>query len=93
MKKEHTIEYKLHSQIVEVRPYFWWWVGDKESLSVESIVEGVIAYGNMNDVHKLFQILGREKVKLIFLQQIRHKRCNYSPCTINFFKKVFTRYV
>lgn len=93
MKQEHTIEHKLHSQIVEVRPYFWWWVVDKESLSVESIVEGVIAFGNMNDVYKLFQIVGREKVKQIFLQQIRDKRCNYAPCTINFFKKVFAQNV
>ena len=93
MKKEHTTEYKLHSQIVKNRPYFWWWVPDNKLLSVEKIVEGVLAFGDMEDVYKLFQILGRERVKKIFFQQLQNKRCNYAPCTINFFKKVFTRNV
>ncbi len=90
MKQDQILKHKLSSQLVEVRPYFWWWVRNKKALSVESIVEGVLAYGNMNDVYKLFKIAGLEKVKQIFFQQIQHKRCNYTPRTINFFKKVFT---
>ena len=90
MKVDRTATSQLNTEFVEKRPYFWWWVRDKKALSVESIVEGVLAYGNMNDVYKLFKIVGIEKVKQIFFQQIQHKRCNYTPRTRNFFKKVFT---
>ena len=99
MKVEHPATSQLNVEFVENRPYFWWWVRDKKALSVESVVEGVLAYGNMNDVCNLFKIVGREKVKQIFFQQIRLnqqirlKRCNYTPRTINFFKKVFQRNV
>jgi hypothetical protein len=89
MKQNEKIKHELFSQLVEVRPYFWWWVRNKNALSIESIVEGVLAYGDMNDVYKLFKIVGIENVKQIFFQQIRHKRCNYTPRTRHFFKKVF----
>jgi hypothetical protein len=93
MKIEHTVTSRLNTEFFENRPYFWWWIRDKKALSVESIVEGVLAYGNMNDVYNLFKIVGREKVKQIFFRQIQFKRCNYTPRTINFFKKVFMRNV
>ena len=84
---------RLYEQIVKDRPYLWWWVKDKKALSTESVVEGVLAYGNMDDVMKLFEILGREKTKEIFFKQISKKRHNYRPQTVNFFKKVFSRHV
>ena len=92
-KNDNTIRTQLNAEFVEKRPYFWWWVRDKKALSVESVVEGVLAYGNMSDVYNLFKIVGYEKVKQIFFKQIRLKRCNYTPRTINFFKKVFERNV
>lgn len=88
-KNDNTIRTQLNAEFVEKRPYFWWWVRDKKALSVESVVEGVLAYGNMSDVYNLFKIVGYEKVKQIFFHQIRHQRCNYTPRTINFFKKIF----
>lgn len=89
MKIEHTVTSRLNTEFFENRPYFWWWVRDKKALSVESIVEGVLAYGNMNDVYNLFKIVGREKVKQIFFQQIQFKRCNYTPPYNKFFQKGF----
>ena len=50
MKRDHTIKSQLNEQLVEKWPYFWWWVRDKKSLSVESVVEGILAYLNIDDV-------------------------------------------
>jgi len=74
--KSCSVDRKLYDQIVRERPYLWWWVGDKENLSVESVVQGVLVNGDMDDLLTLFQILGREQVKRIFLQQISMSRHN-----------------
>ena len=59
MKKDHTIKSQLNAQFVEKRPYFWWWVRDKKALSVESVVEGVLAYMNIDNVSDGFLIRSR----------------------------------
>ena len=79
----------LYTQLVQPRSYLWWWVKDKENLSVETVVEGVLANGDMDDVQKLFQLMGRDQVRRIFLKQISGRRHNYRPQTLNFFRKVF----
>lgn len=84
---------KLYDNLVQKRPYLWWWVRDKENMSLESIVQGVIGNGDMDDVMNLFHLIGREKVREIFLKQIANPRHNYRPQTVNFFRKVFTRNV
>ncbi len=80
---------ELYDQIVKDRPYLWWWVRNKENLSLESVVQGVLANGDMDDVERVFQLVGRKQVKKIFLQQISRPRHNYRRQTVNFFKKVF----
>jgi len=51
----------------------------------------VLSNGDMEDVLKLFQLVGRENVKAIFLTQTVRPRHNYRRQTINFFKKVFAQ--
>ena len=79
----------LYDKIVAVKPYLWWWVRDKKSISKESLVEGVLSNGDMEDVLNLFRLVGRNNVKKIFLTQTDRPRHNYRPQTVNFFKKVF----
>jgi len=86
--KSCSVDRKLYDQIVRERPYLWWWVGDKENLSVESVVQGVLVNGDMDDLLTLFQFLGREQVKRIFLQQISMSRHNYRKQTVNFLKTI-----
>jgi hypothetical protein len=81
----------LYEQLIKPRPYLWWWVGDKKTLSDEAIVEGVISNGEMEDIELLFRLLGRERVGKIFLSQIKKSRHNYRAPTLNFFLKVFAR--
>ncbi len=83
----------MYDRIVKQRPYLWWWVKNKEDLSLESVVQGVLANGDMDDVERLFQLAGREQVKEIFLKQISRPRHNYRPQTVNFFRKVFAKNV
>jgi hypothetical protein len=80
----------LYNQLVRTKSYLWWWVRDKENLSVETVVQGVLANGDIADVQKLFQLIGRDQVKRIFLKQISGHRHNYRPQTVNFFRKVFS---
>ncbi len=81
----------LYDQVVKSSPHLWWWVRDKKELSTESIVEGVISNADMDDVLRLFELLGREKVKEIFLRQVSRPRHNYRPQTVNFFRRLFTK--
>jgi hypothetical protein len=83
------VEKEVYEQLVKHRPYLWWWVPDKERLSDEAVVEGVLANGEMEDIELLFHLFGRDRVKEIFLRQIGKTRHNYRPQTANFFLKVF----
>jgi len=82
---------ELYDKLIKQRPYLWWWVSDleKTNLSEESIVQGILADGDMDDIQLLFKHLGRKKVREVFLRQVSRPRHNYKPQTINFFKKVF----
>ena len=60
---------------------------------MESLVEGVLSNGDMEDVLQLFELVGREKVKEIFLTQTNRPRHNYRRQTLHFFQKVFEQHV
>jgi hypothetical protein len=81
----------IYEQLVKPRPYLWWWVSNKEKLSDRAIVEGVLTNGDMQEVELLFRFFGRERVKEIFLNQIKRPRHNYRAQTVNFFLKVFAQ--
>ncbi|MCK5099698.1 MAG: hypothetical protein KAR45_16430 [Desulfobacteraceae bacterium] len=81
---------ELYSILVKPRPHLWWWVKEKNKLSAESIVEGILAFGDMEAVKLLFKTMGKQKIKKIFTKQISTTRCNYKPQTVNYFKKVFS---
>ena len=53
------MENEVYEQLVKPRPYLWWWVSDKEKLSDEAVVEGVLANGEMEDIELLFHFFGR----------------------------------
>jgi hypothetical protein len=80
----------LYSKLVEPRSHLWWWVSTPENLSLESVVEGILAFGTMEDVKELLSLVGKDRVKAIFLRQISRRRHNYRPQTVNFFSKVFS---
>jgi hypothetical protein len=85
------MEKAIYDQLIKPRPYLWWWVSDKEKLSDKAVVEGVLSNGDMEDIELLFDLFGRERVREIFLSQIKKARHNYRAQTVNFFLKVFAQ--
>lgn len=83
----------LYQKLVVPRLHLWWWVQDRRALSLESVVEGILSYGDMDDVKALFALIGRNRTREIFLRQVSGRRCNYRPQTVNFFSKVFACHV
>lgn len=77
---------------IKKRPYLVWHVKDLKNLSEEAIVEGVLNYGDFNDVKKVISILGIKKVARIFNKQSRRRRVNYEPKIINYFRLYFKKY-
>jgi hypothetical protein len=88
-KRQNLMNKDVYEQLIKPRPYLWWWVSDKEKLSDEAVVEGVLANGDMEDLGILFRLLGKDRVREIFLHQIKKPRHNYRKQTVNFFLKVF----
>lgn len=77
---------------VKRRLYLFWYIDDVEHLSEEAIVEGVLNYGDFEDIKKLISILGLKRVARIFKKQLKHKRVNYDDKIINYFKLYFDKY-
>jgi len=85
-----TEEMYLHLEAP--RPYLWWGVGDNTSLSVESVVDGILNGGDWEDVVALIDQLGIQRVNTIFQDQASRPRNNYRPQTINFFRHYFKKH-
>jgi hypothetical protein len=71
----------------------FWYIKDKESLSIDAIVEATLNYGNRESIKELFDLFGLEKVSQIFNQQLSRERNNYFPPVKNFFTLYFNRHV
>ena len=83
---------RQYSTLVAPREYLWWDVADKRQLSLESVVEGILTKGDLDDVKILLAEIGIPEVRRIFEQQIRKDRCNYRPPTINYFSLYFAHH-
>lgn len=79
-------------EFIKKRPYLVWSTGEYDALSESAIVEAVLNYGTFKDVQTLISILGIKKTARIFNAQLKHKRVNYSPKIINYFKFYFQKY-
>ena len=78
---------------IKERPYLTWYQAKPSELSEKIIVEAVLNYGDLEDVKKLFSILGEKRVATIFRAQMKKKRTNYSPKIANYFNLYFEKYV
>lgn len=82
-------------EYIKTKPYLFWSVKNLDNLSHEAIVEGILNYGDMNDVKKIIEILGIKEVAEIFRKQTDKNRfrINYSPEIKNYFELYFNKYV
>lgn len=79
-------------EFIKKRENLIWYVGDKENLSEDSIVESVLNYGDFKDVKEMIAIMGIEKVADIFRKQLGKERSNYRPSIKNYFTLYFNKY-
>lgn len=82
-------------KFIEQHCTFWWWLPEaaKENLSLESIVEATINYGDLKDIKQLLGIVGIKKVAEIFYQATQNRqRMNYSEEIVHYFTLYFKRY-
>ena len=81
---------------IKEKSYLFWWIKEeeKENISEEFLVQQILSYGDMDDLKKLFKLLGIERVAEIFFKQTapEKKRVNYHPRTRNFFNLLFQKY-
>ena len=79
---------------VRKRKYLFWSTKNYDGLSNEAVVEGVLNYGDMNDVKELILLLGIQKVAKIFREKSKKSkvgRQNYRPETISYFSLYFNK--
>lgn len=88
---EHNEEIKKY--IREHSDLFWYIKPEaKERISLEFLVETILNYGSLEDVKKLFDLVGIKKTSEIFYKQINRQRCNYFPKVKNYFNLYFKRH-
>ena len=77
---------------VRKRKYLFWSTKNYDGLSNEAVVEGVLNYGDMNDVRELIALLGMREVAKIFRENTNRARVNYRPEIVNYFRLYFRKY-
>lgn len=92
MSRTAMLTERQYSTLVAPREYLWWDVADKRMLSLESVVEGILTKGDLDDVKNLLIEIDIPEVRRIFEQQTRKERCNYRLPTINFFSLYFAHH-
>lgn len=77
---------------VRQRKHLFWSTKNYDGLSHSVIVEGVLNYGDMNDVRELIALLGLQEVAKIFYENTSRPRINYRPEVKNYFQLYFKKY-
>ena len=77
---------------VKKRKYLFWSTKNYDGLSNDAVVEGILNYGNMNDVRELISLLGMQEVAKIFYKNTNRVRVNYRPEIVNYFQLYFKKY-
>lgn len=80
---------KAIQEFASKRPHLFWFTKNYSNLSDEAIVEGVLEYGDYEDVLEMLELMGRPNVAQIFFKKIGRSRNNFSPKIKNYFKLFF----
>ncbi|MDR3250718.1 MAG: hypothetical protein LBT42_03530 [Tannerella sp.] len=79
--------------INEHQALFWYSPKDKgETVSDELLVETMLNYGTMDDIRRLFELLGIRNVANIFRRMNGRKKLNIYPEIRNYFELYFNRH-
>jgi hypothetical protein len=87
---------EIKQYIREHSNLFWYTPEDKkEEISTEFLVETILNYGDKDEVIKLFDLMGINKVAQVFFNSINlsdRRKGNYHEITVNYFTLVFQKY-
>ena len=73
---------------------FWYTPEDKgEKVTDELLVETILNYGTLEQIHELFEVLGLQKTANIFWGMTGRKKLNYFPEIHHYFDIYFKKYV
>ena len=82
----------ITSDFVKKRKHLFWSTKNYDGLSNGAVVEGILNYGDMNDVRELIALLGIKEVAKIFRANTNRVRVNYRPEVVNYFRLYFQKY-
>ncbi|MDO8655530.1 MAG: hypothetical protein Q7R48_03960 [bacterium] len=77
---------------VKKRKHLFWSTKNYDGLSNAAVVEGVLNYGDMDDVRELLSFMGIQEVAKTFRENTNRARVNYDPKIVNYFKLYFQKY-
>lgn len=80
------------AEFIQKKADLFWYIQDKDKISLDVLVETILNYGNFSDVKELLYILGIQDVRKIFENQIKKKRNNYPLPIKNYFSLYFQKY-
>jgi len=87
---------ELKQYIIKHKNLFWYTPESQlHTISDSFLVETILNYGDMNEVKKLFEIMGIQNVAKIFFDDINlseRRKNNYQELTLNYFSLLFNRY-
>ncbi|MGE5349873.1 MAG: hypothetical protein ACM3NP_11455 [Actinomycetota bacterium] len=79
--------------IKEKKDLFWYTPEDKkEEVSPSLLVETILNYGTLDDVRRLFNLMGIDEVSRIFFSARGRQKMNYYPEVYNYFSLLFRKY-
>lgn len=77
---------------VRQRKHLFWSTKNYDGLSKDAVIEGILNYGDMDDVRELIALLGIREVAKIFREKTNRTRVNYRPEIVNYFQFYFQKY-
>ena len=79
---------------VKKRKHLFWSTRNYDGLSSEAVVEGILNYGDWEDVQKLIRLMGIEEVARIFRKQMvtGRQKGNYKKLARNYFTLYFNKH-
>lgn len=77
---------------VKKRKYLFWSTKNYDGLDAAAVLEGVLNYGDMDDVRELLKLIGIKEAAKIFYRDTHRTRVNYDRKIVNYFTLYFNRY-
>lgn len=85
---------KLRKEFIDENAHLFWYI-KKDALhdiSDEVLVEFIMNYGDLEQIKKIFKLLGAKQLKKIYENLKGRQKLNYFPDVFNFFGILVNRY-